>query len=239
MADRIVSLAPSATDILRAIGATDRLVGTTDRDESGVSVGGWLTPDLDAIADLDPDLVITTDPLQADIAARLRERELETVHFEPTTLDEAITYIRAIGTAIDAQQAASQLASSVDDRIERARPGTSEDARPVVYCEEWGDPPMVAGNWVPDVVRAAGGSYPFVPTGHRSRRIEWNEVQAATPDIAILHHCGQGHSIDADLLARRGWDVPDVCVIHDDLLNRPGPNLADAVERLAELVHAA
>lgn len=236
MSRRVVSLAPSATSIIRTLGETDRLVGMTDHDGRD-TIGGWLTPDLDRVEELDPELVITTDALQAEIVGRLDERGIETVHFEPRTLDEAIEYIAGIGAAIGCPERGDELATATAKRIEGTREIYAGSERPIVYCEEWGEPPMVAGNWVPEVVRAAGGRYPFLEPGERSKGIAYDVIRDASPDLGILHHCGRGDDIDPDLFDRRGWDIPQVHVIDDDLLNQPGPQLATAVETLGAYMH--
>ena len=157
--NRIVSLAPSATSIVRALDAGDRLVGVTAHREvpDVPTLGGWLNPDLDRIADLEPDLVLTNDQLQVDLRDALRDRGYTVAHAEPVTLEDALATFRTIGDAIGKPDCGKSLEDRARDRIDRLRSATPDgDDRPVVYCEEWGDPPMAAGNWVPDAVRVAG-----------------------------------------------------------------------------------
>ncbi len=238
MSERVVSLAPSGTRIVRALDAGDRLVGLTDHGDAEEGVGGWLTPDLTAVTEAEPDLVLTTDELQSEIADRLRAAGIEVAHFDPRTLDDVGDYIRDVGAALDRADAADRLADTFESRIAVLRERHGEGPRPVVYCEEWGDPPMVAGNWVPEVVEVAGGRYPFCAPGERSRPIERPEIEEADPHFAFVHHCG----IDdprSDALEARGWAVPEVHVMSDDLLNQPGPQLADAAARIAAIMDAA
>lgn len=234
---RIVSLAPSTTDTVAALGASDRLVGVTSHDDHpATAVGGWLTPDVATIERLDPDLVLASDPLQADIVATLRERGLRVEHVTPRTLPAVIDSLAAIGAAIGRPRAGRTLATAASEHCDRVRAaiGTPSE-RPVVYCEEWPDPPMAAGNWVPDVVAVAGGQAPFVPAGERSRAIDPAKVRAAAPDHAIVHHCG---GADADASWSRDW-VGDatVHVLDDSLLNRPGPTLLAGVTAVADRLH--
>ncbi|CCQ33830.1 periplasmic binding protein [Halorhabdus tiamatea SARL4B] len=238
---RIVSLAPSATAIVRALDAGDRLVGVTAHCEvEGVPrLGGWLNPDLDRLADLDPDLVLTNDHLQADLREELCDRGFTVAHAEPVTLDDVLTTFRTIGDAIGLSDRGQSLEARARDRIDRIRAGTPDgEDRPVVYCEEWGDPPMAAGNWVPEAVRVAGGRYPFVEPGERSREVERETVEATDPAVAIVHHCGAGEPSTQPLVERE-WDLDaTVHVIDDSLLNQPSPRLLDGIERLASIVSA-
>ena len=257
-AERVASLAPSATATLSAMGAGDAVVGVTthcalDRPR----VGGWLNPDYDRLADLDPDLVCTADPLQADVREELLERGYEVCHVEPDRMDAVIESFATLGRAVGRPDAGARLAAEARDRLAAVRervpatgPGPNrsrepaaagfdaDDLSPVVYCEEWGDPPMAAGNWVPDAVAAAGGRYPFCDAGDRSRAVSRERVERADPDHVVIHHCGHGDRAEPSLLADRGWDLDAaVHVLDDDLLNQPSPALLDGIERLARLFH--
>ncbi|WP_435179973.1 cobalamin-binding protein [Halorussus sp. AFM4] len=243
--ERIVSLAPSATEILRALDATDRLAGATHHCEADVpAVGGWLNPDYDAVADLDPDLVLTADDLQADVAADLRERGHEVFHAAPTALDEVVESFAELGAAVGLPDEGAALARRAGHRLDRVRRLTPDDGadRPVVYCEEWSDPPMAAGNWVPEAVETAGGRYPFVDPGERSREVSATEVETADPDHVVLHVCGHGACADPAAVADRDWDLSavdrgDVHVLDDSLLNQPSPRLVEGIETLAGTLH--
>ncbi|GAA0192391.1 helical backbone metal receptor [Halobaculum roseum] len=223
----------------------DTLVGVTHActPPAGASptvVGGWPNPDLDAVERLDPTVVLTCDPLQRETADALRDRGLVVEHAEPTRLADVYAYVADVGAAVGRPGAGDRLAGDLRDRVDRVRAAVPGDPaeRPVVYAEEWGDPPMAAGNWVPDAVAAAGGRCPFVPAGERSHEVDPSAVERADPDHAVLHWCGTNRSPGADTLADRDWDVdPAVHVIDDSLLNQPSPRLVDGIETLAELFH--
>ncbi|MFC7323850.1 cobalamin-binding protein [Halorubrum rutilum] len=249
-APRVVSLAPSATATVTALGGAETLVGVTHHcdppaeagsahgGESPVGVGGWLNPDLDRVADLDPDVVLTSDGLQADLADACRDRGFDVRHREPATLDEAVASFAARGDDVGRPEAGDRLAEESRGRLDRVAEAVADRPRPTVYCEEWSDPPMAAGNWVPDAVRAAGGRYPFVDPGERSREVDLASVEGAAPDHLVVHVCGHGDRVDPATVAERDWavDAP-VHVIDDSLLNQPSPALIDGVERLAALFH--
>jgi len=238
--ERLVSLAPSATATVRSLDAADRLVGVTAHCEVAAppSVGGWLNPDLGAIEALDPDLALTNDRLQADLRDDLRDRGIAVAHEEPTTLSEVLRTFRTIGEAIGRPERGADLEERARDRVETVRAATPDgEDRPVVYCEEWGDPPMAAGNWVPDAVAVAGGRYPFVEAGERSREIDRRTVEAARPAHAIVHHCGSA-SPSVRPLAEREWSIDArLHAIEDSLLNQPSPRLLDGIETLAAMLH--
>ncbi|MGB9963875.1 cobalamin-binding protein [Halobacterium hubeiense] len=231
---RVLSLAPSATATVAALGGSDRLVGVTahSRDVDAPAVGGWLNPDFDRVADLDPDVVLTSDALQREVRDDLRDRGFDVRHVEPATLDDVLASFAEIGDAVGLPEAGAELEAESRETVRAIRDEAPEDG-PVVYCEEWSDPPMAAGNWVPDVVEAAGGRYPFVNAGERSREVDASAVEAADPEHAVVHVCGKGDRVDPDF-AGRGWDLDaDVHVLDDSLLNQPSPRLLDGLETLA------
>ncbi|SHG55416.1 helical backbone metal receptor [Halobaculum gomorrense] len=244
--ERVVSLAPSATATVTRLDAADTVVGLTRACEWPVdgsrppAVGGWPNPDLDAVERLDPSVVLTCDPLQRGTAAALRDRGVAVAHAEPTRLVDVFSSVAAVGAAIGRPADGERLAADLRDRAERVRATVPDDPdeRPVVYAEEWGDPPMAAGNWVPDAVAAAGGRCPFVPPGERSREVDAAAVERADPDHAVLHWCGTDQEPADTALADRGWAVdPTVHVLDDSLLNQPSPRLVEGIETLAELLH--
>ncbi|SFL01514.1 iron complex transport system substrate-binding protein [Halogranum rubrum] len=238
---RVVSLAPSATATLGAMDAAALVVGvTTHCDLDRPVVGGWLNPDVDRLADLDPDVVCTCDDLQQEIRDDLRDEGFDVVHTEPTTLDETLDSFETLGAAVGRPDAGERLVADARRRLDRVASHVEDRDRPVVYCEEWSDPPMAAGNWVPDAVEAAGGSYPFVDAGERSREVAASTVAAADPDHVVLHICGHGQRVDPERVESRGWDLDaDVHVLDDSLLNQPSPRLVDGIETLAERLHGA
>lgn len=243
---RVVSLAPSATATLAALGAAECLVGVTHHcdppSDAGsahgtdpVAVGGWINPSLDRVTGLDPDVVFTSDGLQADVAGDCRKRGLTVDHREPATLEDVLADFRGIARAVDRADAGERLVADARERLAAIADAAAGRPRPVVYCEEWSDPPMAAGNWVPDAVRAAAGRYPFVEAGERSREVDPADVAAAEPDHVVVHVCGHGDRVDPASVADRDWIDAPVHVIDDSLLNQPSPALLDGIERLAGL----
>ncbi|MFC7204323.1 helical backbone metal receptor [Haloferax namakaokahaiae] len=238
-APRVVSLAPSTTAILDAAGLDARLVGVTAHcSVERPVVGGWLNPDYDRLDALDPDVVCTCDDLQADIATELDERGYTVAHVAPATLDEVFDSFVEVCAAAGTPDAGERLAASCRDHLADIRAALTDEPTPTVYCEEWADPPMAAGNWVPDAVRAAGGSYPFLDAGVRSREVTPEAVADADPDHVVLHPCGKGERGDIEGFAAREWNLDAaVHAVDDSLLNQPSPALLAGIDHLARLFH--
>jgi len=239
----IVSLAPSNTEILFEIGAEEHVVATTSLCEYPSearklpSIGGWTNVDVERVKELDPDLVMATDQLQESIVEELR-KDLEIIHFTPKTLGEVYETVHRTGKIVGEEENASKVVKSMKSRLERVN--LNEGIR--IYCEEWHDPPMVSGNWVPGLIDQLGAEY-LIDEGLRSRKISNDEINDFDPQFVFLNVCGAGENISKEtVLKREGWQGieavrnKNVFVIDDSLLNRPGPRLVEGAEKLVGYV---
>jgi iron complex transport system substrate-binding protein len=184
----------------------------------------------------------------------------------PTTLEGVFTDIltvgAATGTLAKAREVIARLQARCDSiacRTLQLQRRTADDAAagglaastaggPRVALVEWLDPPMAAGNWVPQLVALAGGTDVLGHRGSHSHWISWDDLAAADPDVVVLIPCGfplervvvesaspavQPHL--AGLRAARTGRLWAVDGHH--LFNRPGPRLVDSLEVLAEILH--
>jgi iron complex transport system substrate-binding protein len=115
--------------------------------------------------------------------------------------------------------------------------------KPRVMFLEWTDPPFAPGHWIPEMIELAGG-IPLLGTGgEKSRRVTWDAVHAARPDVVVVAPCGydrEGSQSLADDLVASGAlpaGVPVHAVDANASWARPGTRLVDGVEELARLLH--
>ncbi|MFB6245079.1 MAG: cobalamin-binding protein [Candidatus Nanohaloarchaea archaeon] len=240
----LISLAPSNTEVLCELGAYEQIVATTSLCDypDGVrklpSVGGWTEGiDFEKIESLDPDLVLTSDRLQEEVLKELESRKIPSLHVEPTTPEEVYESILTIGEAIGEKEAAEDLAENMREEIESIELGGAR-----IYCEEWMNPPMVSGNWVPGLVKKAGGEY-MISEGARSSEVSLEEVRKFDPEYIFLNVCGAGRNVNVhDIKEREGWSSltafrkGNVYVVDDALLNRPGPRLVEGISLIESYV---
>jgi iron complex transport system substrate-binding protein len=279
---RIVSLLPSTTEILFAIGAGDGVVGVTfecdfpavARTRRIVSTSAMpedLSPaDIDrfvveaiangedlyhldqgALADLDADLVVTQD-LCAVCAVDVSVVDDALAHLgctaavltiDPHTLDDVFDSIVELGAATGNEVAAADLVADQRARIAAVQVRVADLPRPRVMFLEWTDPPFAPGHWIPEMIRAAGGEPLLATPGEKSRRVTWQQVHAAQPEVIVVAPCG----FDRDGSAKLAEDLvatgvlPDGIPVHAVDANaswaRPGTRLAEGVEELAALLH--
>jgi len=243
---RIASLSPAVTEILFALGAQEQIVCTDQfsnfpeaakdiphlRDHQNI-----ISEDLAAFA---PELVFTSTVIQEKLAASLRAANFSCVHFDTRTMHSLYESIRHIGLLLSCEPEAESLLLSMRQQLNDVqRKAALLPSRLNVYIEEWHDPPMVSGNWVPDIVHIAGGKQFPITVGELSREVTLEEVREFDPDLIVISWCGAGLLADSELLTGRdGWEElraveeGNVKVIDDSLLNRPGPRLVEGARRL-------
>ena len=239
---RIISLAPSNTEILYRIGAEDQVVATTslcdypEEAREKPSIGGWTNPKVSRIHEFDPDLIIASDELQDEAVEQLQEDGYPVLQVKPHSLEEVYASIEEIGEAVGKQEEAEELVSEMKNEIEEIE----LEGSPRIYCEEWMDPPMVSGNWIPDLINEIGGEY-FIDEG-RSREFELEDLKEFDPEYVFMHICGAGENLNTEQLTEReGWEEltavqrDQVYIIDDNLLNRPGPRLIDGLKQLQKI----
>lgn len=279
---RIVSLLPSTTEILFAVGAGDDVVGVTfecdfpaeARTRTIVSTSampeGLEAAEIDAfvvdamargddlyhldegaLAGLDADLVVTQD-LCAVCAVDVAVVDDALAHLgctadvltvDPHTLDEVFASIETLGTATGYAGAARSLVTAQRERLAAVTARVAGRPRPRVMLLEWTDPPFAPGHWIPEMIALAGGEPLLGTPGEKSRRVTWEQVHAAEPEVVVVAPCGYdraGATALADGLVRSGVLPRDV-VVHAVDANaswaRPGTRLVDGVEELAALLH--
>ncbi len=243
---RIASLSPAVTEILFALEQQKKIV-CADK-FSDWPEGAKALPhlpehqriDSDALRAFTPLIVFTQTLVQEKLAAKLKEDGFAVIHLDPRSVADVYESIRQIGMLLDCTPRAEALIATMQQGFNDTKRKAGLFARkPKVYVEEWHHPPMASGNWVPEIVKIAGGvSFPF-PQGAASREVSLAEIAAFDPDVIVLSICGAGSVASKDLLtSRSGWADLRACrenhlfVIDDSLLNRPGPRLTEGAKRI-------
>jgi iron complex transport system substrate-binding protein len=207
--------------------------------------------DRDALADLDPDVVVTQDLCAVcavdvsvvDDALAFLGCRAKVVTIDPHTLTEVDESILRLGEVTGRRASSRALVSSIQQRTARVADRVKARPRPRVAVLEWTDPPFAPGHWIPEMVSLAGGDPVIGAAGAASRRISWDDVEAAQPDVVVVAACGydrQGTTALAHNLASRGVLPPRVRLAAVDAnaaWARPGTRLVDGIEELADFLH--
>ena len=213
--------------------------------------------DTDILRAARPSHIVTQD--QCDVCAvglseveaaavKFLEAPVQIVSLAPMRLGDVWDDIARVGAAlgVDAQPVRDGLLARVAAIAERAKALPPKR----VLTVEWSDPPMTAGNWVPELVTLAGGIDTLGADGGHSPRITVEAVVDADPDAIVLMPCGydlprteaDGRALLADpawagLRASRTGEV--YAIDGNAYFNRPGPRLVESLEILAEIIHPA
>ncbi len=277
---RIVSLLPSATEIVWAIGQGPSLVGRSDECDYPASVrslpvvmrarawdgerpsaeidarvrrslaGGesLYELDLDRLAQLRPDLLITQDLCAV---CSVTEAEVQSscavagiapriVSVSPRTLDDVVESFRTIAAAIGVPEAGDRLAREFTRRLGSVRPG---EHSPTIAVLEWLDPPIVAGLWTIDLIERAGARPYGVARPAAHLRTTWDALEADPPDLVVVAPCSfpiertrRELARDPNLSERlaRIESRFGVLLADESYFSRPGPRLAGAPELLRQ-----
>jgi len=254
-ASRIVSLAPSNTEILCTLGLADRLVGVdSDSDyppevQHLPKVGRGMEIDTTRVAELKPDLVVATlgAPGMERIISRLEGQGLRCLTLAPKSLGEVMDSFLLVGEATGREEAARRMMDRMNETIERVAVAAAEsESRPSVYWEWWPKPLVTAGrlSWITDMIEMAGGVNVFAELDQESPAIDEDLVFGKTPDVMVACWCGAERPPDREKLkARRGWGIVPavqhdrVYTVEDFPFDRPGPRLAEGLELVARILH--
>jgi iron complex transport system substrate-binding protein len=211
--------------------------------------------DKEVLASVKPDVILTQS--HCDVCA-VNQREIlravyawggphpKVVSLSPQTLPEVWVSIRAVAQALDVKARGEALIASLEARLAAvSRKFSPEAAFPRVAYIEWTDPPMAGGNWMPELIRAAGGVSVFGEPGGRSEWVTLEQIVTAEPDLVLIAPCGfdlaRTEKEAPAFLDGPEWNALSAARIvladGNQYFNRPGPRLVDSVELLAEIFH--
>lgn len=248
---RIVSLVPSATEIIFALGGEERLVGVTDYCDfppaarQKPSVGGMLTPSLETIVALKPDLVVaTTAGNRQETVLQLGRLRIPVYLVQANLVSDVMDVIARLGELTGRRAAVGPLIAGLEQRIEAVRQAVSRFRRPRVLYVLWPDPLIVPGREaiITELIGLAGGESITADATEAYARFSLEAAVARGPEVMILANHGSGPS-DA---SREQWErfasLPALTAsrlhrVDGNLLHRYGPRVVDGLEQLARLIH--
>jgi iron complex transport system substrate-binding protein len=257
--ERIVSLAPSSTEIVCALEACDRLVGVTDFDDYPAEVADIddvvinAQVDVERVVAAEPDLVIAAgnEITPSAVIAQLVELDLPVLVLYPESLDEVYDDIRLVGTLLDAQDGADELIAGMEDRVDAVVEAVADADRPrtlyEVFYAEGSTYTAGEGSFLASLIDLAGGE---PVTGDAQGLIGSEALVASDPQLILLGTASYDPTLaDAEaaqtaVAGRPGWAdlsaVADGRVVPytDDIVTtRPGPRIVDGLEALARAIH--
>lgn len=250
---RIVSIAPSPTEILFAVGAGPQVVGVDNYSDYPAEAAllpkvGAFPPSTEAIIALQPDLIVGGDLVPLQQLEQLASQGIPYVLFADRTLEDVIKTIRLAGVITGHVDEADDVASQLEDRIDavKSKVLSSGLPKPKVYVEYddymgfWTYGP---GSFGDDLIIQAGGVNIAHNTTSEYPTVESEYVIAQDPDIIIYTTGPWSMLSETTYLTRPGWDtitaVEDGAIygVDANLISRYGPRVIDCLELLAEIFY--
>lgn len=252
--ERIVSLVPSATEIVFAVGAGDKVVGVTrydvyppelvDKVKAGaiVSVGGGFDPDIEKITALKPDVILVDGPAHVGSKPLTKLKELGFTIFalNANSIEGVLKDIGLVGKIVGNTAQADKVMATMNGKINFVVSKTSNAPKVKVYIENWPDPLFSVGPGYlqNEMVEKSGGINIFFDlTG--SGQVNAEAVIERNPDVIIMFH--NQTSID-DLKNRPGWD--QINAVKNNKVfqmtgyeGAPNPRVADSLQKMAKFIH--
>ncbi|HEY3971102.1 MAG TPA: cobalamin-binding protein [Solirubrobacteraceae bacterium] len=207
--------------------------------------------DGDALAALDPDLIVTQAlcPVCAVSYAEVAELAKglpscpQVISLDPHTLGETLQDVHTLAEAADRRERGAELVGELTARIDRIKCAVQDRPRGRVAALEWLDPVYIAGHWTPELVELAGGEDVLGSPGAPSVTVSWEELAAARPEVVVTMPCGYDAArAHAEALACSS-ELATLCAERVVAVNasayfsRPGPRLIDGLELLAHILH--
>lgn len=248
--ERIVSLGPTNTEFLFALGLGEKVVGVTDicnyppEAATKAKVGGFGKPSIESIVSLKPDLVVAAS-LHKEVVEQLMALGTPVIVLNAQTIDDILKNADLLGEATGATKAAADvkqhitsLLTQVDDKVK----SLSEKDRPVVYYEVWHDPIMTAGpnTFINELITRAGGTNLAANAQANYPTYSLEELLARQPEVMFY-----GHAVETvdQIVVRTNWGSIPAIVSHrvylvdEDLVLRAGPRIGEGLLELAKHLH--
>lgn len=255
---RIVSLSPSNTEILFALGLGDRVVGATkycnyppsvieQKDSKKIEVvGGYVDPDIEKIFSLHPDLVLASRTRSSEAVSLLDKEGIATFVLDPNNLSSIIQSIEKVGKISGKEADASELCNQMESRIKAVSDKTSSLPKTRVLYIVWHDPVKTAGHgtFEDELIEKAGGVNIFHDLSGYAQ-VDPEAIAVRNPEV-IIACSGMGSGADMPLSwakTERGLNQTDarkndrIYQAKGDLITRTGPRIVDGLEMLAKFIH--
>jgi iron complex transport system substrate-binding protein len=236
-------------DVLPAgLSAAEIDAAVRERTEKGEAI--YLL-DEDALADLEPDLIVTQElcPVCAVSYDEVREvaQKLDpcpaVIALDPKTFGETMGDIRTLAQATGTRDAALELVTRQRARVDAVKIAVKGVRRRSVVAIEWFDPVFVAGHWTPQLIELAGGTDLLGFAGEHSEQLPWEALVAARPEVVLCIPCGydgpralaEAEQFTDKLRAIGAQET--IALDAAAYFSRPGPRLVDGLETLAHALH--
>lgn len=216
--------------------------------------------DVQKLKDLDPDFIITQAHCEVcavsfseveNIVSKNLNKNTKIISLQPNTLNDVFNDIKRVAKDLNIEnEFNNKLIESLNKRLLKIKKLSQEqESKPTIACIEWMDPLMIAGNWIPEMVKISGGTNILGKSGNDSHWIKFEELINKDPDIIIFLPCGfniKKTQEELKIILKKNDSWKELKAFKNEKLfvadgnqffNRPGPRLIESLEIFAEVIH--
>ncbi|MCL5075769.1 MAG: cobalamin-binding protein [Chloroflexi bacterium] len=247
---RIVSLAPSNTEILFALGLGDKVVGVDEYSDypaeakTKAKVGSFSKINLEKVVSLAPDLILATNIHVKTIVPELEKRGLTVVVLQPQNIEAVLNNIALVGKLSGKTKEAAALTADIQKRLTNIATKTkTASSRPRVFLELSPDLITIGpGTFIDDLISRAGGENIAAEAKTAWPQLNQETIVLKDPQVILLADHPAGETPEK-VKSRPGWQNISavkngrIVVLNPDLVNRPGPRVIEGLEMMAKAIH--
>lgn len=243
--ERVVSLAPSLTESIFAVGAGDKIVGVTaycnypEAAKEKEKVGDTQTPNIERIVALKPDVVFVSTASQLEaFMATLEQQNIAVYVMDAKSIAEVIDDLRTLGSLLGTEEAAEGLARNLEERVERIESTSGPEAGQRVFIQISNEPLFTIGkdSFLTELVFTAGGTSVTADVPSAYPKLSKETASAMNPNVIILSDSEDNREPNEALKNSTAVKTGRVFQINADIISRPGPRLVDALEQIFDLI---
>ena len=247
---RIVSLSPSNTEIIFALGAGDRLVGVTEycnypKEAKDIDkVGGFSDPNIERIVSLKPDIAFVAGSFQDETITKLESLGITVFLVDAKSLTGVLENIETVGTILGEMEMTVEVTGKMRAKINDIESALKKaSGTPLVFFEIYKEPLMSAGpgTFIDDLIIRSKGKNAAGATKEEYPQFSTEKLIELDPDVYIA--VTGSNSEPGNIKERPGWDTLKavqnnrISIVNDDLVSRPGPRIVNGYELIAKAVH--
>ncbi|HHY77219.1 MAG TPA: cobalamin-binding protein [Clostridiales bacterium] len=250
--ERIVSLSPTNTEIVFALGAGDRLVGITnycdypEETKDIEKIGDFENPNIELIKKINPDLVLAGGYLQEEIIKTLEGLGIAVASTEAADVESIFDSLAMIGKLLKEEEKAEELINNIHKAIDDVKAKVANKNKPKVFYLVWKEPIFTTGRgtYINEIIQIAGG-YNVASEMEGWAQYSFEELLKQNPDILVAAYHSTDEGMNKEDIMKDEFFSKLECVqkgnIHvmsdDNIVSRPGPRVIEAIYEMAEALH--
>lgn len=248
--ERIISIAPSHTEILFALGLDEKIVGVTsfaDYPKEALEkdkIGDAQNINLEKVIELEPDLVLNYGLTDKEEMSRLKESGIKVLGFQPETIDEVIDTIKSIGEITNTEKQADKIILDMENKREEILKKVEDAQRKRVFYEIWHEPLMAAGpgSFMDELINLSKGINVASDAEDGYANYDIESLIEKDPEVYMTSN-DLPEKTKESISNRPGYKEitaikeENIYLLDGNIVSRPGPRIVDALEIVAKSIH--